>query len=170
MADQPSNSVSPVLNSLRMLDLCFHTNAPKAEKLQGDTSIELLRHQFGSAPNVAGTTLHSLISVSFLLSDGAVQRPITPSNSGKIALSFDIVVDVLVCLPESDAPSLNGRHAALGSDPQTMAMKSALVRSSFESAYSFASSRLIEASSMSPLGLVTMPQPDYQSLLDKLDI
>ena len=43
------------------------------------------------------------------------------------------------------------------------------MREALESAYAFASTRLIETSSLSPMGTVTMSLPDYEALIDQIE-
>ena len=48
-------------------------------------------------------------------------------------------------------------------------MERSLMREALESAYAFASTRLIETSSLSPMGTVTMSLPDYEALIDQIE-
>lgn len=171
--DTNSIELTIVLERISLMDTFFHVNRPTSNRLQGNLAIDMPHWDYDDGSKSGRPRLNALINVSFTLSDGPAPEQITPETSGKIALTFGCLLDVAVGSPALGEAIPAGKHVVIeGGDldaHRSKRMERSLMREALESAYAFASTRLIETSSLSPMGTVTMSLPDYEVLIDQIE-
>lgn len=159
------------IDDIALLESVFHAAAPSEE---GTPQTHLMvvnpEHTFSFDAKERRTTLRSMVSVQFGLANPSAK----PDANGGIAefLHFGLTVGVVASMPLlGDAPS-GPRHMA-GTTPDDTTLRDMNMRRSMrveaiKVAYAMASSKLVEASSMSPLGRIVLPAIDADALLDEL--
>lgn len=171
--DTNSIELAIALERISLIDTYFHVNRPITNKLQGNLVIDMLRWDYDDSSKSGHPRLNALINVGFTLSDGPAPEQITPETSGKIALTFGCLFDVAVGSPALGEAIPDGKHVVIEGENldahRNKRMERSLMREALESAYAFASTRLIETSSLSPMGTVTMSLPDYEALIDQIE-
>lgn len=162
-----------VLERIRLVDSFFHVSPPRNNKLQSSLKVDLPRWHYDTGDESKHPQLNCMINVSFMLSDGPAPEQITPENSDKVAMTFGCLVDVSVGSPAMGEAITAGKHESIENNDldahRSKRMERSLIREALEAAYAFASTRLIEASSLSPMGLITMPLPDYEAIMETID-
>ena len=171
--DTNSIELAIALERISLIDTYFHVSRPISNKLRGNLVIDMPRWDYDEGSKSGHPCLNALINVSFTLSDGPAPEQITPETSGKIALSFGCLLDVAVGSPALGEAIPAGKHVVIEGGNldahRNKRMERSLMREALESAYAFASTRLIETSSLSPMGTVTMSLPDYEALIDQIE-
>ena len=160
------------LESIRLIESYFHVNPPRGSKLQSSLDIKLPHWFYNDGSEGNHPQLSGMVNVNFMLSDGPAPKQITPNNADKIAMSYGCTVDVRVGSRAMGDAIPSGKHVTIEDDDleahRNKRMESSLIRELLKSAYSFVSTRLVEASSLSPMGPITMPLPDYDALMEKI--
>ena len=168
--ENKSIDLAIALENLRLIDSFFHVSPPSSNRLQPCLKVEMPRWYYDDGSESKHPQLSTTINVSFMLSDGPAPDQITPENSEKIAMTFGCAVDIRVGSPTMGSAIPAGKHVIIEGDDldahRSKRMERCLIREALESAYAFASTRLIEESSLSPMGPITIPLPDYEELLD----
>lgn len=171
--DTNSIELAIALERISLMDTYFHVNRPTSNRLQGNLVIDMPRRDYDDGSKGGHPCLNALINVGFTLSDGPAPEQITPETSGKIALTFGCLLDVAVGSPALGEAIPAGKHVVIEGGNldahRNKRMERSLMREALESAYAFASTRLIETSSLSPMGTVTMSLPDYEVLIDQIE-
>lgn len=171
--DTNSIELAIALERISLIDTYFHVNRPTTNKLQGNLVIDMPRWDYDDSSKSGHPRLNALINVGFTLSDGPAPQQITPATSGKIALTFGCLLDIAVGSPALGEAIPAGKHVVIEGGNldahRNKRMERSLMREALESAYAFASTRLIETSSLSPMGMVTMSLPDYEALIDQIE-
>lgn len=171
--DTNSIELAIALERISLIDTYFHVSRPISNKLRGNLVVDMPRWDYDDGSKSGHPCLNALINVSFTLSDGPAPEQITPETAGKIALTFGCLLDIAVGSPALGEAIPAGKHVVIeGGDldaHRNKRMERSLMREALESAYAFASTRLIETSSLSPMGTVTMSLPDYEALIDQIE-
>lgn len=168
--EKNSIDLAIALESLRLVDSYFHVSPPRSNRLQPSLKIDMPRWFYDDGSESRHPQLSTVVKVSFMLTDGPAPEQITPENSDKVAMTFGCAVDLRIGSPAMKDAIPAGKHVVIEDGNlethRNKRMERCLIREALESAYAFASTRLIEASSLSPMGTITMPLPDYDELLD----
>lgn len=171
--EEKSFDLAISLDSLSLIDTYFHINKPTVENLQSNVAASIPQHQLEVTREDSRMHLHALVSVQFMLFNGMVPSEIRQEDLDNAVLSFGTAVEVSVGSPILGDAIPAGKHAAITEDDLTTErdkrMERNMMLEALKAAYSFASTRLLEMSALSPLGSIPMPLVDADELLRDIE-
>lgn len=164
------------IDDLTLLESVFHTDAPVGEGAPlTRLSITNPQHDFAFDEKSQRTTLQAMVNVQFGMA-GIPPKEAAVLGDGADPvefLHFGLVAGVAASVAKVGDAVASARHMAGGeSDAEAQRDRNtqhALRLEAIKATYALATSRLAEASSLSPLGRVVLPPIDADALLLELE-
>lgn len=160
------------VDDLRLLECVFHAEAPIADRIP-ETRLLITNPDVNFTFDVKTrrTVCRSMVCVQFGLF--APDEESGSAEDGKLELvHYGITCGMVATVPVLGAAAPGARHMAGAAQDSTARrdkkMEHSLRLESIKAAYAYASSKLLEMTSMSPLGPINLPLIDADELL--LDI
>lgn len=173
MEEEKSFDFAINLDDLKLIDTFFHVNQPKSTNLQSKLAVSVPRRQREQDDANGRHRLHALVSVQFLLFNDAAPEELTPDNVAEAVISFGAAMDISVSCAYMGKAIPGAKHSTASKQDIELArnkrMEDNMLLEALRCGYAFASSRMLEVSSLSPLGAIPMPLVDADALLRDID-
>lgn len=171
--DDQSVDLAIDLEELKIVDMYFHSNKPLSDNLRCRVGVGNPEGQFEINEELSRTRFRALVSAQCILDDSRSEGAITQEDIETAPMSFGVVVAVTVGAPAMEQAIPTGKHAARTEDDleteRNRRMQHNMRLEAIKAGYSFASSKLLEISSLSPFGPVPMPLMDAEALLNDIE-
>lgn len=173
MSEEKSFDLAISLDSIKLVDTFFHLNPTSRDKLRSQLSLSVPLKKIQRDDKSQRLSLHSAVSIRYMLVE---ENPTNADLSdGQIppSLSFGVALNVTVGTSFLSNTIFLGKHSSWSSTDfkaeRDKRMAQSLLLEALKAGYSFASTRLIEVSSLSPMGSLTLPLPDYDEILKDIE-
>lgn len=160
------------LDQIHLVDEFFHINAPTASGMQTTLSVTCPKRKFEVDREAGRLRLHAVVGVHFLMFNGPVPEHPTQEQIDGAVISFGCAAEPTVSSGVLSSSIPTGKHSTWVGDPESERdrnMERNMLLEAVRAAYALASSRMLQATSISPLGPVNMPFVDYDALLDQIE-
>lgn len=159
------------LTDLRLLDCVFQANAPLAGKtLHQELLVTNPIYRFSFDSKHRTNVLQSTVSVRFALVEGGTGDNLGQENDNEV-FRFGVTAGVVLTAPLMEGEAIAGRHLSGADNPaasRDKKMERSMRVEAIKAVYSLALSKMVELSSMSPLGPITLPLIDADEILDDI--
>lgn len=173
MPEDQSFDLAISLDQVALVDEFFHINAPTADGLQTTLSVTNPERKMEIDREASRLRLHAVVGVHFLMFNGPVPEQPTQDQIDRAVISFGCATEITVSSGVMSSSIPVGRHSTWnGGDVESERdkhMEHNMLLEAVRAAYGLASSRMLQATSLSMLGPVPMPFVDYDALLDQIE-
>lgn len=161
------------LDRINLVDEFLHINAPSAERLETSLSITCPERKMELDRNSGRLRLHAVIGVRFLMFNGPVPENLTQADMDAAALSYGCASESSVSSGVMSDNVPLGKHATWSGDEAEAArdgrMERSMLLEAIRASYALASSRMLQATGITPFGPIHMPLVDYDALLEQIE-
>lgn len=168
MNDNVDIALAMCLEDLTLLDCSFHAAASlKGRTLERKLFVGNPEKRFSLDVKQRKNVLQATVNIQFDLVDHFDER----AQGDLEVMHFGIVGGAVISAPIMGDAAIAPRHLAGADKPEDhrdQAMERAMRLEAIKAVYSMAIGKLAELSSMSPLGLITLPLIDSDEMLDDI--
>ena len=161
-------SLAMNLEDLTLLDCYFHAAAPiEGRELERQLFVGNPEKRFSLDVRQRKNLLQATINIQFGLVDHSDER----SGGDFEAMHFGLVAGVVISAPIMGEVAITPRHLSGAGEPwqyRDKTMERNMRVEAIKSVYGLATGKLVELSSMSPLGSITLPLIDSDALFEDI--
>lgn len=161
------------LDHIHLVDEFLHINAPSAERLETSLSITCPERKMELDRASGRLRLHAVIGVRFLMFNGPAPERLSQADMDHAALSYGCASDSAVSSGTMSDKIPLGKHSTWSADEAEALRDSRMERSmlleAVRASYALASSRMLQATGITPFGPIHMPLVDYDALLEQIE-
>lgn len=173
MVEQTDVSLAMDLEDITLLGCSFSAEAPiQGRELNRQLVVNNPAKQFTVDVKRRRNVLRAMVDIQFGLFDNREKENIPEHGLQQLQVfHFGLAVGVVVTAPIMGEDAIAPRHLASSKDPKEYRdenIERAMRIEAIKAAYGMATSKLVELSSMSPVGTLVLPLIDTDEILDDI--